>query len=1059
MRSVLFLALVAMSLPAQAPSPFDALKFRSIGPAALGGRMHDVEGLPNDPSTVYVATASGGVWKSTNKGTTWTPIFDRERVSVMGDVAIFLANPDVVWVGTGEQNQRQSSSWGDGVYRSTNGGRTWTHVGLEETRHVGKIRLHPSDPNVAYVAALGNLWKASPDRGVFKTSDAGRTWTKSLFVDTLTGVVDLVMDPNDPNTLYAAAYQRLRTAWGFNGGGPGSAIYKTTDGGASWRKLTNGIPAGDKGRIGLAIAQTNGRVVMAAIEATGGGTGTYRSEDGGENWTRMSGTNPRPMYYSKIYIDPTNDRRVYLLGNGVQKSEDGGTNFRNMPGQPTYDIGLKTDHHALWINPRDPKHLYLAGDGGLNESWDMAESWIRINNIPVGQFYAINADDRDPYWVYGGMQDNHSWMGPSSTRHWLGIVNTDWKQIGFSDGVAQAPDPFNPRWVYSASTGQNIQRVDIETGDRLDIRPQPALGDSAYRWDWTGPVVASRHTKGVVYMGGNRLFISRDHGSTWTATKDLTRQVNRDTLRIMGVLGREQMLSKNDGESGFSELTTMAESPIDSAVLWVGADDGNVQVSRDRGATWTEVSRNVSGVPNGTYVSDVVPSSAGRGVAYVSFDGHRSGDFEPYLFRTTDFGRTWARVSQGIPSGQPVRSVLEYPSKPGLVFAGTERALFVSTDTARTWTKLSANLPTTIYMDMLVQPRTKDLVLGTHGRSFWILDDASPLAEWSPAIASKRLHVFPSRATTLFQYWDDYSNWAQGEYAAENPEEGAFITYYLSQAASPVTVTVTNAEGKVVRKLTAPGDAGVQRINWDLRHEPPAPGLGGFTAGGGEEGGGGGGGGEAGGAGGGGRGGRGGGRGGAGGGGGRGAPPGPEAALVAAIAAAERAALPHEIGARGPYVSPGTFTITVDAGGTQARTTVRVNPDPKLPLTLAQYKEREAFLLDVAETQRSFAEFSQRATAAIRDVTAKRDAAAAGSPERAALEAKLQRLTTAGQGLTGGGGRGGGAGRLGGLASGLNGNGAQQGSLFPPTGTHKAQLRQVKAALERAQRELAEALR
>ncbi len=916
-RAILALSIgLAGTRQAGAQALFDSLHFRSIGPAALGGRIHDIEALPKDPSTVYIAAASGGVWKSTNKGTTWTPVFDHEGTATFGVVAIFPRDPNVVWVGTGEQNNRQSSSWGDGVYRSTDGGNTWTHVGLEQTRAIGRIRLHPSDPNVAYVAALGNLWKPSAERGVFKTTDGGRTWTKSLFVDTLTGVTDLVMDPNNPNTLIAATYQRLRTPWGFNGGGPGSGIYKTTDGGATWHRLTNGIPPGDKGRIGLAISATNSNYILATIEhATE--TGTYRTDNGGESWTRVSRVNPRPMYYSAIFIDPTNDARVYILGNGVQISDDGGRTFRNSPTQPTYDVGLKTDHHALWIDPTNPEHLYLGGDGGLFESWDAANSFIRLNNIPIGQFYAIGADDRDPYRVYGGMQDNHSWMGPSATRHWLGIVNTDWKQIGFSDGVYQQPDPFMPRWVYSNSDEQNLQRVDIETGDRLDIKPTPALGDSAYRFDWAAPILASRHTKGVVYAGGNRLFISHDHGSSWTPTKDLTRRVNRDTLSIMGVSGREAMLSKNDGESSFSEITTIAESPLDGQIVWVGTDDGNVQVSRDGGATWTEVSHNVSGVPDGTSLSRVAGSSAGRGVAYASFDGHRSGDFAPYIFRTTDFGRTWKKVIAGLPEAQSVRSVREYPGQPRVVFAGTEFGLYVSTDTAKSWAKLTGNLPTTRYDDILVHPRTKDLILGTHGRSIWILDDASPLAAWSNAVAAERVHLFPVRAATLMQYWADYSNWGQGEYAAENPAEGALITYVLKEPAKSVSVTISDANGKVVRTLTGRGVAGtLLRVNWDLRHEPPAAaGFGGgfVTAE------------ETGGAAGadvavgGGRGGRGG-RGGGGGGGGRGAAD-PEAAR---LAAEQRAALPHDIGPRGPFVSPGTYTITLTADGAQARTSVRV---------------------------------------------------------------------------------------------------------------------------------------
>jgi photosystem II stability/assembly factor-like uncharacterized protein len=1030
MRSPQILLLLVPSL-ALSQSPFDHLRFRSIGPAVMGGRMHDVEGVPGDPSTVWVAAASGGVWKTMNKGTTWTPVFDHQAVSTTGDIAIFGPDPDIVWLGTGEQNNRQSSSWGNGVYRTTDGGRTWAHLGLDGTHAIAKVRLHPSDPNVAYVAALGNLWKATPDRGVYKTTDGGRTWTKSLYVDTLTGATDLVMDPGDPNTLYAAMYQRLRTPWGFNGGGPGSGIWKTTDGGTTWRPLTNGIPAGDKGRIGLAIAHTYPRMLLATIEAPGE-NGTWRTEDGGETWTRLNSTNPRPMYYSKIYIDPTNERRAYILGVSVFRSDDGGRVFRELPNSPTYDLGLKTDHHALWINPRDPRQLYLVGDGGMHESFDMGMTWKRVNNIPVGQFYAIDADDREPYRLYGGLQDNHSWMGPSATRHWLGIVNTDWRQIGFGDGMEQQVDPFNNRWVYSSGQNASIFRVDVETGDRLSIRPQPPEGET-YRWDWTAPILASRQTRGTVYLGGNRLFISRDHGLTWTATPDLTRQVNRDTLRIMGVPGSEIRITRHDGESSFSELTTISESPVDPRVIWVGADDGNLQVSRDAGATWTEVSRNVTRLPDGTFVSRVVASAAGRGVAWATFDGHRSGNFTPYVYRTTDFGRTWTPLTSGILDGHAVRTIHEYPGNAGVVFAGTEFALYVSNDTARTWQKFSANLPTTRYDDILVHPRTKDLILGTHGRAIWILDDASPIAGWTRAVMSRPAHLFPIRPAALFQYWEDFSNWAQGEYAGANPPDGALVSYTLAREAPSVTVTVTAPGGRVVRRLTGPGEAGViHRINWDLRHEAvsstgfvmPASAVAGR----------------------GGRGGRGGGRGG----GGRAGGAGDE---MEAGGGAGQYVLPRGIGERGPFVSPGTYTVALEANGARATETVRVLPDPVLGLTVAQHRERETFLLEVMDMLTEMTTMSQQLATLRRDLTARRDSAASGSPERAAAEETLPRLTTAEQAFVAGpvAQRG----RLMSLLSAFNGSGVQPGTLYPPTPPQRAQAREARAALDRVRRELA----
>jgi photosystem II stability/assembly factor-like uncharacterized protein len=535
-----------------------------------------------------------------------------------------------------------------------------------------------------------------------------------LYVDTFTGATDLVMDPRDSKVLYAATYQRLRKAFGFNGGGPGSAIYKTTDAGVTWKRLENGIPTGDKGRIGLALALSKPDVLIATIEhATAGGT--YRTEDAGATWKRMSGTNPRPMYYSKPTIDPNNDKRIWLPGTNIVKSEDGGTTFEEEPTSPTYDLGLKTDHHVIRVDPANSSHIYVVGDGGLHESFDMGKTYMRVNNIPVAQVYRIAVDNRDPYYIYAGLQDNHSWMGPSATRHWLGILNQDWAEIGYSDGTGKAVDVKDFRKVYSSSSGGNLSLVDPITGDIMGINPRPPAGEPAYRYDWDAPVIASRHTTGTVYLGGNRLFMSKDFGSTWTRTKDLTRSINRDDLDMMGVKNRDIRLSRNDGDA-ISEITNIAESPLDPKVLWVGTDDGNVQLTTDGGANWTELSAAIvetGTVKDGTFVGKIVASGASRSTAYVSFDAHRDGDFKPYIFRTTDFGKTWTAVIAGLPGDDAsVRSLAEFPGKPNVLFAGTERALFVAHDSGAHWTRLAANLPTTRYDDIVIQPRTNDLVLG-----------------------------------------------------------------------------------------------------------------------------------------------------------------------------------------------------------------------------------------------------------------------------------------------------------------------------------------------------------
>jgi photosystem II stability/assembly factor-like uncharacterized protein len=873
-----------------AETQLEAFRPRLIGPAVTGGRVHDVEALPHDPSTIFVASASGGLWKTTNRGHTWRNVFSAQAVSTFGDVAIAPSDPDVVYVGTGEQNNRQSSSWGNGVYRSDDGGETWRHLGLVETRHIGKVLVHPRDSDIAYVAALGNLWSGNEERGVYRTQDGGRTWERVLHVDEFTGAADLVMDPGDPNILYAATYQRLRRTWGFNGGGPGSGIHKSVDGGDTWRELTNGIPPGDKGRIGLAISQSDPRVLSALIQhADGAEQGTYRSEDGGATWRRVNSLDPRPMYYSKIFIDPSDAERVYVLGTSAYKSENGGRSFSEIAERPTYDVGVHGDHHALWIDPGDPNHLYLAGDGGLWETYDRGVNFRKINNIPIGQFYAIGVDNQDPYYVYGGMQDTHSWMGPSETRRWIGILNDDWQQTGFGDGMYQQVDPTNHRYVYANSNGGGYYRTDPETGDMLDIRPRAPEGEPSYRWDWVSPSLVSQHDPSVVYLGGNRLFISRDRGGSWTRTEDLSRRLDRDEFELMGVRGTDIDISRHDGASSYGEITVLAESPVDPQVLWVGTDDGNLQMSRNGGRTWTERSGNVRGVRDGTYVSRIVASRSGAGIAYVAFDAHRDGDFEPYIFRTTNFGETWTPLVDGLPSGS-VNSMVEHPDNPNVMFVGTEHGLFVSTTAGTDWAKLS-HLPTAHVDDLILHPREKDLVIGTHGQSIWILDDTGPLAEWTAEVASAAAHLFSIQGATIFNYRKDTSYRGQAEFHGTNPVDGALVTYTLGPGRGTATLRVTNASGRLVQELIVPSDPGVHRVNWDLRH---------------------------------------------------GTSDRPQIWIRHVDSL-----LARPIDTKGPWVSPGTFRVTLEARGATSTQTVEVRGDPLLSITQDMYEEREAYLLEL----------------------------------------------------------------------------------------------------------------
>ena len=944
-----------------------AFQPRLIGPAVTGGRVHDVEALPENPSVLFVASASGGLWKTTNRGITWRNVFDTMAVSTFGDVAIAPSDPDVVYAGTGEQNNRQSTSWGNGVYRSDDGGESWRHVGLVETRHIGKVEVHPSNPDVVYVAALGNLWAPNPERGVFKSSDGGRTWTKSLYVDEHTGVVDMVMDPSNPDVLYAAAYQRLRRTWGFNGGGPGSGIFKTTDGGATWAELTNGIPDGDKGRIGLAIAHSNPRVLNALIEhADSDQQGTYRTEDGGMNWERVNPLNIRPMYYSEIFIDPTNEDRVYALATSSHKSEDGGRTFQEIAVRPTYDVGVHADHHALWIDPNDPDHLYLGGDAGLHESYDRGETFRKINNFPIAQFYAIGADMRDPYWVFGGLQDNHSFAGPSRTRRWVGIVNDDWKQVGYGDGMYWQPDPTTTHFVYGTSNGGTYFRFNSETGDMLDIEPVPPVGEEEYRFDWTSPIIISKHDPSTIYAGGNRLFISRDRGETWERTPDLSKQIERDTVPLMGVPGGEITISRNDGTGSFGEAVTIGESPLDPDILWVGMDDGNLQVSRNGGSSWTEVSGNVSGVPPGTYVSRITPSRRAPGTAYATFDGHRDGDFAPYLFRTDDFGMSWEPLMAGLPSGS-LNDVIEHPDNSDVLFLGSEHDLFVSTDAGAHWAQLPG-LPTTLMDDILIHPREKDLVIGTHGQSIWILDDTRPLAEWSESVVAAPAHLFSIRPATIFTYWKDTSYRAQAEFAGENPVDGAIISYRLGEGSGHAHLTIARTDGEVVREYRVPAEAGAHRVNWDLRHPASLDGD------------------------------------------------------IEEWEPFQHDQLARSVGDRGHFVSPGTYTVTLAARGTTVSTTVQVLGDPEMPLTQAQYEEREAFLSGIQTLQVEFQDVLEEMGVS---GGGGRQAREELTPrERALLEHRSNVAS---------------------IYRALNGGGVRQGSLYPPT---RSQRERVEAARE-----------
>ena len=895
--------------PAAAPSPpapvaekLQALEFRSLGPAIMGGRIDDFAVVESNPSIFYVGTASGGIFKTLNRGVTFEPVFDDQEVSTIGDLALAPSDPSILYVGTGEPNNRQSSSWGNGLYKTMDGGRTWRHLGLSDTQHIGRVVVHPRQPEVVYVAALGRLWGPSRERGLYKTSDGGMTWVNTKFIDEDTGFVDVAMDPESPDTLYAASYQRRRTGFGFNGGGPGSGLWKTTDGGATWTRLTKGLPTdGDVGRIGVSVYRRDPRIIYAIVEHAKEG-GVYRSEDRGESWTKVSSTNPRPSYYSQIVVDPGNDRRVWVMGAPMYHSEDGGKSFKT-----DWVEKIHGDHHAMWIDPANSDHILLGTDGGIHLSYDRGRSWDFINTVPLAQFYEVAVDSQTPYWVYGGLQDNGSWAAPSRTPYRQGISNEEWVRVGGGDGFYTVPDPVDPAIVYVESQDGNLQRLDRRTGERRIIRPEPPEGEK-YRFNWNSPILISPHDRKTVYYGGNRLFGSKDRGETWTlVTPDLTSSddAERDRRTIFGEPAKE-FLSRNDGVRHFGTITAIAESLVQAGILWVGTDDGNLRVSKDGGATWTNVAGRVPALPRGTYVSRIEASRTGAGTAYVAFDGHRSNDFNAYLFLTADFGQTWRSVSGNIPPGGTVSVVREHPKNPDVIFAGTEYALWTSWNRGGSWTRIRGkNLPTVPVDDLQVHPREGDLVLGTHGRGVYILDDATPLVEL-PSALGKGLHVFPIRPATEWRLENHKGNTGHKVFLAANPPEGALVTYWLEakpDEKETVKIIVTDVSGKAVRELEGPKAAGLNRTSWDLHYEAPVK-------------------------------------------------PDPEA--------------PSFLGPpRGPFVLPGTYTVKVTAGSLEASEAVVVADDPRITASEADRRAWHDALLQAGRVW-TRADAADRAVKALR---------------------------------------------------------------------------------------------
>jgi photosystem II stability/assembly factor-like uncharacterized protein len=932
------LAMAAAYPQASHEAALKNLKFRAIGPAIMGGRVDDFAVVESDPLTFYVASAAGGIFKTTNGGVTWDPIFDDQPNSTIGDLALAPSDPSILWVGTGEPNNRQSSSWGYGVFKSMDAGHTWQHMGLKDTHHIGRVVIHPTDTNIVYVAALGHLWGPNHERGVFKTTDGGVTWTQSLYIDDDTGVSDLAMDTQSPNILYAAAYERRRTVYGYNGGGPKGGLYRTIDGGAHWTKMSKGLPTtGDIGRCALDVFRKNPNIVYALVEHMTQG-GIYRSEDKGLTWTRMSDTNPRPSYYSQLRIDPNNDQKVWVLGAPLYYTEDGGRTFRQDRWQK-----IHSDFHAFWIDPANSDHMLAGSDGGITVTRDGGRNWEYINNLPIGQFYEVAYDMQKPYHLCGGLQDNNSWCGPSGTLTTRGPSNDEWFTVSGGDGFYARIDPVDANIVYAESQDGNIQRRDLRTGESRSIRPLED-NDKAprYRFQWNSPVLISAFDHNTIYYGGNHLFKSANRGDAWQRLgPDLTTGVERDKMPILGKVPDKDTLSRHDGVQQFPCITTVSESPKKQGLLWVGTDDGNVQVTRDDGKTWTNVVSKMPGVKKGAYVSRVEASHFDEGTAYVAFDNHRSDDFTVYIYMTTNYGESWTRITTGIPQeAGTVHVIREDPANQNLLFAGTEFGLFVSFNRGGSWERMKNGLPTVPVDDIQIHPRDHDLILATHGRSLLIMDDIRPLEEMSDNVLSSELHLFGMRGGITWHLASTKSFTGAQEYIADNPPYGVMVNYFLKnkpEGRTPVRITVTDKAGKTIRQITTSAEAGINRADWDLRYDSPVqPAAGGF--GGGRGGGGGGGG----------RGGRGGGGevpavaeipggagseagaegpGGAGGGGGRGGGGGVGGFFGFG-------------GGRGPTVDPGEYTVAVTVAGKTESKTVTVEEDPRVTMSTEERTQR-----------------------------------------------------------------------------------------------------------------------
>ncbi|MEL6371437.1 MAG: glycosyl hydrolase [Pseudomonadota bacterium] len=850
--------------PKEQVSPLASMPLRLIGPAYPSGRISDFAFFSGGHHDYLVGTASGGLWRTKNAGVTWTPIFDHEGTYAIGVVEIAPSNENTIWIGTGENNAQRSVAFGDGVYKSTDGGTSWSNMGLKDSGHISQIWIHPDDEETVVVAAQGPLWSNGGDRGLYKTIDGGNNWTQILAIDEHTGINEFVVHPDNYDVIVASSYQRRRHVWVLINGGPGSGIHRTTDGGETWSEVNAGLPGDDMGRIGLAMAPSNPKMVYAIIEAQPDEQGVYRSTDFGQNWEKRSGhMTTSPQYYNELVVDPMNEDVLYSLDTFSKRSTDGGKTFTDLSAAHRH-----VDDHALWVDKTNTDHLVIGGDGGIYESWDGGELWRHIDNLPIVQFYRVQPDNASPFYnVCGGTQDNNSLCGPSRTTVVHGITNSDWHIVLGGDGYKPQIDPRDPNTVYAQYQYGGLVRYDRRTQERVFLAPQPPTGEPAYKWNWNTPLLISPHNPDRIYYAAEYLFASNDRGDNWEIiSPDLTRKIDRNALEVMGRVWSVDAIAKNDSTSIYGAAIALSESPLAEGLIYAGTDDGVISITEDNGATWRRI-ETIRGVPDMTLVEDIITSAHDAAVAYAVFDNHKRGDHKPYIYRTDNRGGAWRDISGDLPDWGAVHTIAEDHIDPDLLFVGTEFGLFYSQNGGGNWTQLKTNFPTIDVRDIEIQRRENDLVVGTFGRGIYVLDDYSPLRVKSDDLQKAEATLFPVRDPWLYVEGDLWGTWGGAQafngdnfWFAENPPFGAVFSYVLrdglkslaearresekeiekeggntpyptwedlraedTEDTPAIIFTISDASGNVVRRITAPHTKGMHRVAWDLRYQAPDP--------------------------------------------------------------------------------------------------------------------------------------------------------------------------------------------------------------------------------------------